>query len=105
MTSGMQVGLLSLDDWDDVWRRNQHLAAGLVRSGAVTQLRFLTPPRHGLAVRASSTTPLPGIEVVTTPLVVPRRYGGHHLIGAWLRQRLWQGALLWGKEPTRGARA
>src|SRR4051794_13181470 len=36
-----RVVLLSLDPWDEVWRRNQHLAVRLVRLGLVESLVFV----------------------------------------------------------------
>lgn len=35
--------VLSLEAWDEVWRRNQHLVAGLLRAGAVEQVLFVEP--------------------------------------------------------------
>jgi glycosyltransferase involved in cell wall biosynthesis len=97
--------VLSLETWDEVWRRNQHLAARVVRSGAVSSLRFVTPPQPGLALRSRTTSPEPGIHVVTPPLIVPRRYGGHRVIGAWLRHRLRDVDVLWVNDPVAGVAA
>ena len=99
-----RVGMLSLEPWDAVWRRNQHLAARVVRSGAVRHLQFVTPPTPGLALRARRVSPEPGIDVITPPLVVPRRYGGHGQLGAWLRRRLRDVDLLWVNDPVACAR-
>jgi glycosyltransferase involved in cell wall biosynthesis len=101
----LHVGVLSLETWDEVWRRNQHLAARAVRSGAAASLQFVTPPEPGLALRAQVRTPEPGVEVVTPPLIVPRRYGGYRLIGAWLRNRLRDADLLWVNDPVAGMAA
>lgn len=35
--------VVSLEVWDEVWRRNQHLVAGLLRSGAVRRVLFVEP--------------------------------------------------------------
>jgi teichuronic acid biosynthesis glycosyltransferase TuaH len=35
--------VLSLEAWDEVWRRNQHLVAGLLRRGAVQRVLFVEP--------------------------------------------------------------
>jgi len=32
------------EDWDDVWRRNQHLLAGLARAGRTRRILFVEPP-------------------------------------------------------------
>lgn len=36
--------VISLEVWDEVWRRNQHLVAGLLRSGYVRRVLFVEPP-------------------------------------------------------------
>lgn len=36
--------VISLEPWDDVWRRNQHLVAGLLRGGTVDRVLFVEPP-------------------------------------------------------------
>ncbi|MDT4942348.1 MAG: teichuronic acid biosynthesis glycosyltransferase TuaH [Pseudonocardiales bacterium] len=100
--SGLRVGMLSLEAWDEVWRRNQHLAARVVRSGSVSALQFVTPPAPGLSVRAASASPEPGVEVITPPLIVPRRFGGHRVIGAWARRRLGNIDVLWVNDPVAG---
>jgi glycosyltransferase involved in cell wall biosynthesis len=91
----LRVGLVSLEPWDMVWRRNQHLAASLVGSGVVTSLIFVNPPTGGLALRARRHRPMPGIEVVTPPLVVPRRWGGHVILSSWIRRILAPIDVLW----------
>lgn len=96
------VALLSLEPWDEIWRRNQHLAARLVSSGVIRRLLFVTPPAGGLAVRASRFSPLPGVEVLTAPLVVPRRYGGHYLLAIWLRRALRDVDVVWVNDPVAG---
>jgi glycosyltransferase involved in cell wall biosynthesis len=98
-----RVALLSLDPWDDVWRRNQWLATELVDSGAIGSLLFVTPPEPGLAPRARRRRPRPDVLVVTPPLVVPRRYGGHRAIGWWLRRKLDAVDVLWVNDPVAGA--
>ena len=102
MTSAPRVGLLSLEPWDDVWRRNQHLASRLVTSKAIESIVFVTPPVGGLAVRARRHYPLRDIEVVTPPLIIPRRYGGYHILGAWLRRTLAEVDVLWINDPVAG---
>ncbi|MCL1872385.1 MAG: glycosyltransferase [Promicromonosporaceae bacterium] len=54
------VVLVSLEPWDDVWRRNQHLAAGLLRRDPGLRLLVVEPPvdvAHGLR---RGTLPRPG---------------------------------------------
>ncbi|QDO87417.1 glycosyltransferase family 1 protein [Ornithinimicrobium ciconiae] len=46
--------VVSLEDWDEVWRRNQHLVAGLLRSRRVDRVLFVEPgsdPVHALRRR------------------------------------------------------
>lgn len=36
--------VMSLEAWDEVWRRNQHLVAGLLRTDAALRVLFVEPP-------------------------------------------------------------
>ncbi len=103
MSDALRAAVLSLEPWDQVWRRNQHFAAELVASGAVGSLLWVSPPAGGLSVRASKSRPVAGIEVVQPPLIVPRRWGGHRVIGTWLRRRLGPVDVLWVNDPVAGA--
>ena len=98
-----RVALVSLEPWDDVWRRNQHLASRLVRSAAIGRLDFVTPPRSGFAARGTHWSPQRGVDVVTPPLVVPRRFGGHRPLGWWLRTAVRGADVLWVNDPIAGA--
>ena len=98
----MKVAHLSLDPWDGVWRRNQHLAAGLVDAGAVESVLYVEPPVGGLAMRARRHRPRTGIEVVTPPLVVPRAHGGYRVLAAWLRRTVRGADVLWINDPVAG---
>jgi teichuronic acid biosynthesis glycosyltransferase TuaH len=100
-----RVAVLSPEAWDQVWRRNQHFAAELVSSGAVSSLLWVSPPGGGLSLRASSRRPVPGVEVVEPPLVVPRRWGGHRVLGWWLKRRLAGVDVVWVNDPVAGAAA
>ena len=35
--------VLSLEAWDEVWRRNQHLVAGLLRADPALRVLFVEP--------------------------------------------------------------
>lgn len=98
-----QVILLSLEPWDDVWRRNQHLASRLVRHGWAASLTFVAPPSGGLALSAVRTTPVDAITVVTPPLLVPRRFGGHAVLGRWIARESREADVLWVNDPVAGA--
>ena len=65
--------VVSLEAWDDVWRRNQHLVAGLLRSDPMLRVLFVEPaadpvhaattggrPKRGHGLRRAPA--LPGIE-------------------------------------------
>lgn len=97
-----RVLVLSLEAWDDVWRRNQHLASRLVGLGYADSLEFVTPPSGGLSLRSSRSAPQPEIEVVTPPLVVPRRLGGHRTIGQWQRRQLRGVDAIWVNDAIAG---
>lgn len=96
------VALLSLEPWDQVWRRNQHLASGLVSSCAARRVLYISPPVGGAQLRSTRATPLPGIDVVTPPLLFPRRYGGHRLLAAWLRRAVRDADVVWVNDPVAG---
>ncbi len=46
--NGRDVVLVSLEPWDEVWRRNQHLAAGLLRRYPDLRLLVVEPPEDPL---------------------------------------------------------
>ena len=95
------VALLSLEPWDDVWRRNQHLAAELVRQDLVRRIVFIEPARPG---RGRRWSPLPGVEVVRPPLLIPRRRGGLRAVAFGLRARALRGHdRLWVNDASIGA--
>jgi glycosyltransferase involved in cell wall biosynthesis len=101
----MKVAHLSLDPWDEVWRRNQHLAAGLADTRAVESVLYVEPPAGGLAVRPRRRRPWAGVEVVTPPLLVPRAHGGYRVLAAWLRRAVRGADVLWVNDPVAGSGA
>jgi teichuronic acid biosynthesis glycosyltransferase TuaH len=88
-----RIALLSPEPWDNVWRRNQHLAAQLTRQDLVAGLTFIAPP---LGARETVFEPEAGIRVVSPPRLIPARLGGLRAVARWL-QRRWLGEidLLW----------
>lgn len=48
MRSGMDLIVISLEPWDDVWRRNQYLIDGLLRADDSLRVLFVEPPRDPL---------------------------------------------------------
>lgn len=99
---GLRVALVSLEPWDDVWRRNQYLAKHLVESGAVSSLLFLEPPQLGFR-REKPREPLPGIRAVPLNLHLPKRAGGLTELGLRLRTGILSSAdVLWVNDPALG---
>ncbi|MBA3369492.1 MAG: glycosyltransferase [Geodermatophilaceae bacterium] len=89
----LHVGLLSLERWDGVWRRNQHLASQLIEQGIVDRITFVEPAAWA---RAEIRHPKPGVTTVRPRLVLPRRAGGLRLLAQTLRRGpLHDADLLW----------
>lgn len=98
---GDSVVLLSLEPWDDVWRRNQHLTTQMLSQGLVRRVVFVEPAVPGRGRRFS---PVPGVEVVRPALVVPRRLGGLWVVAAVLLASVLRHAdLLWVNDAPLGA--
>ena len=95
------VVLLSLEPWDDVWRRNQYLTRELLAQELCSEVTFVEP-----AIRSrppSPRQPLPGLTVVTPQLRIPRSAGGLVELGRRLRRTMLAGAdVLWINDPTLG---
>ena len=95
------VACISLEPWDDVWRRNQHLAWQLVEQELVARLVFVEPPTLGKGWQRHS--PRPGLDVVRPPLLGPKRLGGLRFTGALLRRTVLRDIdVLWVNDPTLG---
>lgn len=95
------VACISLEPWDETWRRNQHFSAQLVRQGLVRTLLFVEPPILGRLGRQFQ--PEPGIQVLRPTLLVPKRAGGLALVGRWLRFGALRGVdILWVNDPQLG---
>lgn len=90
--AGLRVTVVSMEPWDAVWRRNQHIAARLVRRGTVSELRFVNPP-----VRTCEPVvpPMDGLEVLTPRLRLPPRLGGLAEVGWALRASAREADVLW----------
>lgn len=96
-----RVALLSLEPWDGVWRRNQHLAHQLVTQRLVGSLVFVEPPvklRH-----KAPQQPELELRTVTPHLVLPRQRGGSALLRAELRGFTRRVDVLWVNDPVSGA--
>ena len=98
-----RVALVSLEPWDQVWRRNQHLVAELIRQQRVGSVLFIEPAVAGRPAPARS--PLPGVTVIRPVLPVPRRTGGLSVVAGWLRRRWLRDVdVLWVNDPVLGVR-
>jgi teichuronic acid biosynthesis glycosyltransferase TuaH len=97
------IGLLSLEPWDQVWRRNQHLSARIAGPGSANRIVFVCP---GAKLRHHrSFKPEPGVTVVTPHLVLPRRRGGLDLLAREVRARsLRRADVLWINDAALGVR-
>jgi len=96
-----RVALISLEPWDEVWRRNQHLSTRLVSGGWADSVLFVNPAvklRHRARV-----SPRPGVDVRTPHLVLPRHRGGISLVARELRPALRTCDLLWINDAGLGA--
>lgn len=98
----MRLALISLERWDGVWRRNQHLTAQLVRQHLAESVTFVEPP----TLRDRGTTswsPHDGVTVVRPALPVPKRLGGLRLAARLLQASALRDAdVLWVNDPTLG---
>lgn len=99
MTLGA-LGVISLDPWDSVLRRNQHLALRMLEQGLTSSVLWVDPPAPA---RRPSFEPHPGVKVVTPPHLVPSRLGGRHVTAAFLRRHLRGIDVLWVNDPNLGA--
>lgn len=98
----MRVGLISLEPWDQVWRRNQHFATQLVEQGLASRVVFVEPPL--LSAAAPTTRDVsPRVLAVRPALRVPKRAGGLLLAGTLLRSGpLRDVDVLWVNDATLG---
>lgn len=94
------VGLISLEPWDRVWRRNQYLVSELLEQGLVRQLVFVSPDSHAPVV---DPEPLSGLRVVQASLRIPKRAGGSYELGRRLRRTVLADVdVLWINDPVVG---
>lgn len=57
---GRALVLISLERWDKVWRRNQHLVAGLLRRDPALRVLFVEPAEDPLHAARAGRAPRPG---------------------------------------------
>lgn len=99
---GLDLALVSLEPWDDVWRRNQHLSTALLESGAARTIAFVEPPTR-LLRRTAVRQARPGVTAITPSLRLPKRAWGSAELGRRLRTSILRSAdVLWVNDPTLG---
>lgn len=79
--------VMSLEAWDEVWRRNQHLVAGLLRSDAALRVLFVEPPADPTHDLRSGRRPSFARAVREVPDVAPGRLFTVRPV-KWLPRRL-----------------
>jgi teichuronic acid biosynthesis glycosyltransferase TuaH len=95
------VAVISLEPWDDVWRRNQHIAARLAELELANHVTFINPADRSGAVEFS---PVPGVTVISPRRVIPKRLGGLRVLARSLKREVAQQCdTLWVNDPTTGA--
>lgn len=94
------VALISLERWDDIWRRNQHLSSELIKQGLCRDLLFVSPPSKRPII---DHEPQPGIRVIEPHLPWPAHYGGLRGVAGRLERCLEQVDVLWVNHATLGA--
>ncbi len=95
-----KVAVISLDSWDEVWRRNQHLAARLPTLGLADHVTFINPASR---TRTFDFSPVPGVTVYSPRRLIPKRLGGFRMVAWSLRKSIAQKCdTLWVNDPTTG---
>src|ERR1039458_6015058 len=86
------VAVVSLERWDEVWRRNQHLAARLPALGLADHVTFINPANQSGAIEFS---PVPGVTVISPRRMMPKRLGGLRVVAKSLEHKVRQCDTLW----------
>ena len=68
-----ELVVISLERWDDVWRRNQHLVAGLLDADPELRVLFVEPPADPTHDLRSGRRPRFGARLREVPGVAPGR--------------------------------
>lgn len=98
----MRVALISLEPWDQVWRRNQYLVSELVKQHLVSHVVFVEPPRHGVGL-VSQRSVAANITIATPVVTIPKRAGGLRLTGATIQRTISRHVdVLWVNDPGLG---
>lgn len=79
--------VISLERWDDVWRRNQHLVAGLLRQDPDLRVLFVEPPADPTNDLRSRRRPRFGRRTREVDGVAPGRLWAYRPV-KWLPRRI-----------------
>ncbi|WP_353808026.1 glycosyltransferase [Agromyces sp. SYSU T00194] len=79
--------VMSLERWDDVWRRNQHLVAGLLRADPDLRVLFVEPPGDPTHDLRSGRRPDLGHGPVAMDVPAPSRLWTYRPV-KWLPRKL-----------------
>jgi glycosyltransferase involved in cell wall biosynthesis len=91
--AGRSLVVCSLEPWDEVWRRNQFLVAGLLRRDPELRVLFVEPPADPVYEAASRRRPRRG-----RGLVRGSQFEGRLVrlqLTKWVPRKLWPGADAW----------
>ncbi len=100
-TSLGNVVLISLEPWDHVWRRNQHLASRLPALGLADHVTFVNPAGRD---EVAEHSPAPGVTVISPRRRIPKRLGGLRVVAASLKLKVTRHCdTLWINDPNIGA--
>jgi len=59
-TTGTDIVVVSLEAWDEVWRRNQYLVDGLLQQDPASRVLFVEPPADPFFAASRWQRPVPG---------------------------------------------
>ncbi|CAN5397453.1 hypothetical protein BH10ACT5_BH10ACT5_18890 [soil metagenome] len=79
--------VMSLERWDDVWRRNQHLVAGLLADDRTLRVLFVEPPADPMHDVMSRRRPSRGQGIAEIAEVAPGRLWRYRPV-KWLPRRI-----------------
>ncbi|HVX07915.1 glycosyltransferase [Humibacter sp.] len=99
MPTAPGVTVVSLEAWDDVWRRNQYFVRALREQDLAGEVLFLEPPRRGRSTRGR---PLGGVTTVRPRLVLPKRAGGLRFAARGVASEVARTSILWVNDATVG---
>lgn len=118
MVAQQRIVVASLEDWDEVWRRNQYLIDSMLREDAALEVLFVEPPadpihaaRSGRPIRLGrGMTAVDGyggrLRTLQPTKLLPRRFGAAadaaltRSVRAAVRRLGWTTPALWINDPN-----